>query len=63
MGNKVKFDEMDVCGLCGSGDVRCTGLVNGTAGIVLSFECNDCGCEFVQFYEYSCKGIVQDEEV
>lgn len=56
-----EYMEQGVCAKCGSGDVELFRVERG-ANVLLWFKCEDCGCEYIEAYEYSCKGCIAEEE-
>ena len=56
--------EQGACAECGSYEVRATNLMGGRPGenILAFFACEECGCRFVEVYEYTIKGIVERGE-
>ena len=55
----VKYMAQGRCAECGSENVEPKGIVGGRPGenIIALFECNDCGCKYIEVYEYARKAI------
>lgn len=61
MKSRVEHMEQGVCANCGSGNIE-LGHIDFGVSILLWFECEDCGCEYIEAYDYSLKGICEKEE-
>ena len=63
-GHYPKHMEQGRCANCGSGNVCREGIEGGGPGenILVFFFCGNCGCEFIELYEYTCKGIIEEEQ-
>ena len=57
----VEFMEQGTCAQCGSLYVVQT-AVEKDVNVLVWYRCRECGCEFVEMYEYSCKGVLIEEE-
>ena len=53
----IEYMEQGVCAKCGSGNVNLF-RIERDVSILLWFECADCGCEYIEMYEYIIKGIM-----
>lgn len=64
MGEHVKYVSQGMCASCGSENVHPVTLVGGRRGenILVFFGCDDCGCDYIECYEYESKGIIEREE-
>ena len=60
----VNYVEQGCCGECGSENVEPTDLIGGRPGenILAFFVCNDCGCQYIEVYTYSCKGVIPEND-
>ena len=58
----IEFMEQGVCAKCGSGNVNLWRMERD-ASVLLWFTCDDCGCRYIEAYDYSCKGVLSGDEV
>lgn len=64
MNEHVVYVEQGRCAKCGSYDIKPVTIMGGRPGenIIAFFECEECGCEYIEVYEFTCKGVVEKEE-
>ena len=55
-----QYMDSEICAKCGSGDTSIERVEFGT-NILVWRRCNECGCLFIDAYEHSIKGIVDEE--
>lgn len=62
MSKHIFYVEQGRCAKCGSYDVKPTNLDGGRPGenLLVFFVCNECGCSFIECYEYACKGVEEE---
>lgn len=60
----INFVEQGLCADCGSENIKPVNLVGGGPGenLLAFFECEDCGCKFIECYVYASKGMFPREE-
>lgn len=57
---EFNYDDQGLCPHCGSSDVTMESIEFGVS-ILITYECNDCECEFIDVYENTIKGIAPKE--
>lgn len=61
MSERISYMEPGVCAECGSDRTTIVRMDKGY-NVLLWYECNECGCEFIEAYDYSSKGVPAKEE-
>lgn len=57
---EFNYNDQGLCPNCGSSDVTMESIKFGV-DILITYECNDCECEFIDVYENTIKGIAPKE--
>ena len=57
---EFNYGDQGICPHCGSRDVTMVGIEFGV-DILITYECNNCECEFIDVYENTIKGITTKE--
>ena len=56
----VNYIEQGICAKCGSGNTEVTSI-QWDVSVVMWRECHDCGCVFLEAYDYATKGVPCEE--